>query len=181
MPNFKPKSKKKIKANSKLNITLDSKHNEKIDEFENIKTVLIPQLQKDKLHYKSLLKDESLSLDKQLEYKDKIKEIRKQIAKISKKEKDYFLNNSEHIFTYFEKKKDVSEGHSKKKILHSFFLIITLIPNFFTASNAAKTSSDIKRFFALDVPFANEEKSTHLILKLLSPGTVIIFLKFSIF
>ena len=121
MPNFKPKSKKKIKANSKLNITLDSKHNEKIDEFENIKTVLIPQLQKDKLHYKSLLKDESLSLDKQLEYKDKIKEIRKQIAKISKKEKDYFLNNSEHIFTYFEKKKDVSEGHSKKKILHSFF------------------------------------------------------------
>jgi len=121
MPNFKPKSKKKIKANSKLNITLDSKHNEKIDEFENIKTVLIPQLQKDKLHYKSLLKDESLSLDKQLEYKDKIKEIRKQIAKISKKEKEYFLNNSEHIFTYFEKKKDVSEGHSKKKILHSFF------------------------------------------------------------
>ena len=42
----------------------------------NIKTVLIPQLQKDKLHYKSLLKDESLSLDKQLEYKDKINSIR---------------------------------------------------------------------------------------------------------
>ena len=67
MPNFKPKQKKKIKANSKLNITLDSKHNEKIDEFENIRTVLIPQLQQEKLHYKNLLKDESLSLDKRLE------------------------------------------------------------------------------------------------------------------
>jgi len=121
MHNFKPKSKKKIKANSKLNITLDSKHNEKIDEFENIKTVLIPQLQKEKAHYKNLLKDESLSLDKRLEYKDKIREIRKKLTTISKKEKDYFLNNSEHIFSYFEKKKDVSEGHSKKKILHSFF------------------------------------------------------------
>ena len=53
MPNFKPKSKKKIKAISKSNITLDSKHNEKIDEFENIKTVLIPQLHKEKLHYKT--------------------------------------------------------------------------------------------------------------------------------
>ena len=121
MPNFKPKSKKKIKAISKSNITLDSKHNEKIDEFENIKTVLIPQLHKEKLHYKNLLKDDTLSLDKRLEYKDKIKDIRKKIAKNSKKEKEYFLNNSEHIFSYFEKKKDVSEGHSKKKILHSFF------------------------------------------------------------
>ena len=62
MPNFKPKSKKKIKANSKLNITLDSKHNEKIDEFENIRTVLIPQLQQEKLLYKNLLKDGGYSI-----------------------------------------------------------------------------------------------------------------------
>ena len=31
-----------------------------------------------------------------------------------------------------------------------------------------------------EVPFAKEEKSTHLILKLLSPGTSIVFLKFLI-
>ena len=120
MPNFKPKSKKKIKANSKLNITLDSKHNEKIDEFENIKTVLIPQLQKEKIHYKNLLKDESLSLDKRLEYKDKIREIKKKITKISKKEKDYFLNNSEHIFAYFEKKKMFLKVIQKEKFYIHF-------------------------------------------------------------
>ena len=49
------------------------------------------------------------------------------------------------------------------------------MPRFFIAFIAAKTSSDIKRFFAFDCPFANDAKSTHLILKLLSPGTFIVF------
>ena len=61
------------------------------------------------------------------------------------------------------------------------FLTIVLIPSFLTASIAAKTSSDIKRFFAFDVPSAKEANSTHLILKLLSPGTFIVFLKLLIF
>ena len=33
---------------------------------------------------------------------------------------------------------------------------------------AAATSSDINRFFALDIPLANDENRTHLILILLS-------------
>ena len=53
------------------------------------------------------------------------------------------------------------------------------MPNFFTASIVARTSSDIKRFFAFDFPLANEAKY-HLMLKLLSPGTFIDFLKFPI-
>jgi len=36
-------------------------------------------------------------------------------------EKEYFLNNSNYIFNYFEKKKKLMEGNSKKLILHSFF------------------------------------------------------------
>ena len=58
------------------------------------------------------------------------------------------------------------------------FFITIFMPYFLIALIAAKTSSDINKFFAFDVPFANEAKSTHLMLKLLSPGTVIIFLKF---
>ena len=58
--------------------------------------------------------------------------------------------------------------------------MMTLIPKFFIACIAAITSSDIKRFFAVDLPLANEANSTHLILKLLSPGTFIVFLKFPI-
>ena len=43
-----------------------------------------------------------------------------------------------------------------------------------------KTSSDNNKFFALDTPFANEEKSTHLMLRLLSPLTEITFLNLPI-
>ena len=121
MPNFKPKSKKKIKANSKSNITLDSKHSEKIDEFKKIKEIILPDLIKEKNNLKILLRNQDLSIEQELECKDKIKDIKKTIGSLIHKEKEYFLNNSEHIFAYFEKKKDVSEGNTKKKILHSFF------------------------------------------------------------
>ena len=59
----------------------------------------------------------------------------------------------------------------------SFLLIFTLMPNFFIAFIAAKTSSDINKFFAFDLPLANEENKTHLMLKLLSPLTLIFFEK----
>ena len=65
--------------------------------------------------------------------------------------------------------------------MHSSLFIFTLIPSFLIAFIAAKTSSDIKRFFAFEVPFANEANKTHLILRLLSPGTSIVVLKFVIF
>ncbi len=121
MPNFKPKSKKKIKANSKSNITLDSKHNEKISEFKTITEKTIPKLQSDRSKIKERLKNKRITLEQKLELTDKLNEIKKEIRINKKKEKEYFLNNSEHIFAYFEKKKNVSEGNSKRKILHSFF------------------------------------------------------------
>ena len=43
------------------------------------------------------------------------------------------------------------------KITHFLLLIFTFIPNFFTAFIAAITSSDIKRFFAVDFPFAKDD------------------------
>ena len=41
MPNFKPKANKKFKMNKKT-ATLDSKHNEKMREFDKIENKLIP-------------------------------------------------------------------------------------------------------------------------------------------
>ena len=38
MPNFKPKANKKIRMNKNSTITLDSKHKEKMSEFEKINT-----------------------------------------------------------------------------------------------------------------------------------------------
>ena len=34
MPNFKPKAKKKLKVSDKASVTLDSKHSEKMHEFQ---------------------------------------------------------------------------------------------------------------------------------------------------
>ena len=44
MPNFKPKAKKKFKMNKKSTMTLDSKHNEKMNQFKNIIETQIPEL-----------------------------------------------------------------------------------------------------------------------------------------
>ena len=44
MPNFKPKAKKKFKINKKSTVTLDSKHNEKMKLFNDIKENQIPLL-----------------------------------------------------------------------------------------------------------------------------------------
>ena len=56
MPNFKPKAKKKFKINKKSTMTLDSKHNEKMLLFENIKDVQIPELIAKKNELKKNLK-----------------------------------------------------------------------------------------------------------------------------
>ena len=38
---------------------------------------------------------------------------------------DYLLDNSKYIFSYFEEKKNVSQGKSKTKLLNEFFNIET--------------------------------------------------------
>ena len=48
MPNFKPKANKKIKISKKSQITLDSKHTEKMNEFKIIKEETIPTLKEKK-------------------------------------------------------------------------------------------------------------------------------------
>ena len=46
MPNFKPKANKKIKINSKAVVTVDTKHNEKMNEFFDISNTILPHLLK---------------------------------------------------------------------------------------------------------------------------------------
>ena len=45
MPSFKPKANKKISTCDKASTTLDSKHQEKMDEFAEIEGSLIPALE----------------------------------------------------------------------------------------------------------------------------------------
>tara|TARA_B100000902_G_scaffold313009_1_gene303335 strand:- start:256 stop:1392 length:1137 start_codon:yes stop_codon:yes gene_type:complete len=122
MPNFKPKANKKIKVDKKATVTLDSKHNEKMNDFDDITSKKIPQLkQRKKLLKKQLKKTENI--EDRLNIQDEIKDIKVQIYRLKGKKQEYLLENSNIIFEYFEKKKKMSEGIdiNKKKILHSFF------------------------------------------------------------
>ena len=122
MPSFKPKANKKIMVSKKSNVTVDSKHQEKMNEFKNIDDVIIPNLKKEKQKYKKLLKKKNITLDQQLELKDNIKKCSKKIKEYEKKRKNYLLDNSKYVFDYYEKKKELADGNdSKTKVLHSFF------------------------------------------------------------
>ena len=120
MPNFKPKPNKKLFKKVKPIITLDSKHNEKMKLFDNQINILLPDLLKErKMIIKSIKTEKNIS--NILDFEDKLREIKIQVNKIKKEKKEYLLTNSKYIFEYFEKKKDLSEGNNKTKILHDFF------------------------------------------------------------
>ena len=119
MPNFKPKATKKILTSKKANITLDSKHNEMLLKFDKNKKK-IPDLIKRKKLLKEKMK-KNIKLEEKLNIQDEINKIIFEINKLKKEKKEYLLDNSECIFSYFEAKKDMTEGNTKTKMLHSFF------------------------------------------------------------
>ena len=120
MPNFKPKPNKKLVKRGKSTITLDNKHNEKMNAFQHQTSVLLPNLLKERKTITKKLKTET-NITKILDFKDKLMDIKTQILKIKREKKEYLLTNSKYIFEYFEKKKDLSKGNNKTKILHEFF------------------------------------------------------------
>jgi hypothetical protein len=130
MPAFKPKSAKKIKYNKKGSVTLDGKHKEFLNEFSKDENDRIPELKLEKYEIKELLQNDTLTIEQQLEYQDKINEINETIKQIKERKKEYFLDNSKFIFDYFENKKNISIGTTtpnnisdKNKIINSFFKI----------------------------------------------------------
>ena len=146
MPTFKYKTNKKIIVDDKSITTLDNRHKEMQLHFSNIKNIIIPNLLKEKKELTNILNNNSnsnsgnnnndsndqlqncisstpLPIEKQLEIKDRISDI-KSTLKIHKNNiKQYYLSNSKYIFDYFENKKEISNGNAKTKILNSFFKI----------------------------------------------------------
>ncbi len=98
---------KNIKKEDNFTIQmLDTKHTEYIQRFQEENKIIIPRLM-DELQQE---KDES-----------KKRMISKRIKELQQQQMDYYLTNSNHIFSYFEEKKEISECKSKVKILHEFF------------------------------------------------------------
>ena len=121
MPKFKEKNTRKIHVENNSITTLDGKHQEMIDELRHEKEENIPKLRKEQKTLRQKLLSNKMSIEEELETKDRISEIKKQIQTLKQKEKDYLLNNSELVFGYFENKMEVAEGNNKTTILDNFF------------------------------------------------------------
>jgi hypothetical protein len=124
MPSFKPKANKKIIEQSSIKITMDNKHNEKMQEFHNIENSKLPEidekLKKMKKTYDGY-KNKNASIEEKLQLIEDINKLKKERNRLKNKKKKYLLENAEYIFEYFDKKKDLTEDNNKTKILHSFF------------------------------------------------------------
>jgi hypothetical protein len=128
MPTFKPKTNKRIEVDDKTLITLDNKHSEFVSKFDNYEEEMIPALLEEKELLMSEISDNSLiSLDELLDMKDRIKEITSEIRELEREKKEYYLTNTKHIFSYFEKKKQQQvepvkqEVSARQQMLNSFF------------------------------------------------------------
>ena len=124
MPSFKPKNIKKIVISKKNITTIDTKHKEITQEFKVLKEESLPALTIERKRLKRILKKSpEISIDEQLNIKDKIINLNNQIQIIKEREKKYLLNNSSYIFEYFENKKKIANGNNKTTLLDDFFKI----------------------------------------------------------
>jgi len=128
MPNFKPKTNKKIRFNKKSSITLDIKHKEFLNEFVKDENDRIPELKSLRYELKQQLEN-NFNIEQRLDLEDKIENLTEKIKEIKNKKREYFLDNSKFIFEYFENKKNISTGNTtqtitnKTKLINDFFKI----------------------------------------------------------
>ena len=116
-------SKKSIATNI---LTIDTKHDEMLERFENIDNTIIPNLQQEKeLLIAEIKKLTKKNVDRYMDIKDRINYINKNIKNLKKEKNDYFIENSSHIFKYFEDKKKISSGDNNQNmnVLNTFFKI----------------------------------------------------------
>jgi hypothetical protein len=109
MPTFKPKANKKIPVFQKYTNTIDNKHTEFINEFTKDEVYVIPELleEKEKIKQQLLSDCSKFTIEEIMELKDRIIEIKKEIAILKQKKNNYLLDNSNLIFEYFENKKNI--------------------------------------------------------------------------
>jgi hypothetical protein len=108
--------------------TIDIKHTELLDTFHNTETVVIPELIREKENLKDKIKQlSSNQYDEYMEMRDRIKAIQQEVKRLTRQKKEYLLDNSKHIFDYFEQKKQISADsntiNQNSNVLNSFFKI----------------------------------------------------------
>ena len=131
MPAFKPKTNKKINVCKKYLTTLDGKHTEFVNEFISDELNVIPKLKIEKKICKNKLENEYLSIEEEMEIRDRIVEINENVCELKRKKNNYYLDNSKYIFEYFENKKNIENSDennvkqitTKNQLLFSIFKV----------------------------------------------------------
>ena len=160
MPSFKYKTNKKITVDNKSIVTLDNRHKEMQLHFLNVTNIIIPNLLKEKKELASILNNEEeirkFPIEKQLELKDRLSDIKNTLKTHKNNIKQYYLSNSKYIFDYFENKKEISKGTNKTKILNSFFKINDSTDRDRTNELASINDNNVKKFLSnIDQSFIN--------------------------
>jgi hypothetical protein len=123
MPIFKQKNTKKLSVNKNSITTLDSKHTELTEEFENDLKIVLPRLKNEKKIINNKLLNTKLLIDEQIDLQEHLNIITKKIKDIKSKKKQYYLQNSKYIFDYFENKKQITNCSTQTKKINCFFNI----------------------------------------------------------
>lgn len=115
------------KKPSNINTTIDIKHNEMLERFNNIETVIIPELKNENNKLIDDIKKyrTKKDVDIYMELKDRIVANKKKMKELKKEKDNYFIENSFYIFKYFEEKKKISSGDNNQNmnVLNTFFKI----------------------------------------------------------
>lgn len=123
---FRPKPPKALAGREAAGApTLDAHHMRHLDSFNNDDRVAIPALEREKASLKASLRQHGLPIESRLDLRDRLAAVRKELAATRSRRKDYMLDNSHHIFDYFERKKRVAAGTNKTKTLETFFKVRT--------------------------------------------------------
>lgn len=119
----------KQNQHKELHTTIDIKHGEMLQHFQNTESTTIPALirEKQKLREQiATLKEHQI--DEYMDICDKIQSIKQQMSSLKKEKKQYLLDNSKFIFHYFEQKQQISNADNQEpkqscNVINSFFKI----------------------------------------------------------
>ncbi len=102
---------------------IDTCHSNFLNEFDIDDEKIIPKLIEKKNQLKNnICKLHDHQVDEYMTIKDEIKSINDEIKNLKFKKKKYYLDNAEHLFNYFEEKKNISNGEVQNvNVLNSFF------------------------------------------------------------
>ena len=112
--------------------TIDEKHTEMLNYFQDIEIRIIPNLLAEKARLKaSIASLRDNQIDVFLDIQDKLIHIKKEVRELRTKKKTYLLENSKFIFQYFEQKQQISNAasSSSSNVLNSFFKIKSKTPD----------------------------------------------------